>query len=201
MQTRCLPDLSNTATFDRDRLIWCDGDSGVRNPEKPSLHPLTRLIPNRKRIALVAHDNQKEQLASWTLKHRTRLIEHELVHLVRTMKEFSVLDGVLIWPDAEISGLYRFGPQGKHLGGLSVPRGPPTWRITARRRQVLEHRGESRNTAALVRLLKAFARSSLTAVAKPRTQKTSASITAIQPSNRPGRKLRIARTSAGSSFN
>src|SRR5262249_27441360 len=111
MQTRCLADLSNTATFDRDRLIGCDGDSGVRNPEKPSLHPLTRLIPNRKRIALVAHDNRKEQLASWTLKHRTRLIEQELVHLVRTMKESlkesSVLDCVLIWPD--IHSWYFFG--------------------------------------------------------------------------------------------
>ena len=59
-------------------MTYCDGDSGMRNPEKPSLYPLTRLIPSRKRIALVAHDNRKEQLASWALKHRTRLIEHEL---------------------------------------------------------------------------------------------------------------------------
>ena len=78
MATHCLPNLSDTATFDRAGLIGCNGDSGVRNPEKPSLHPLTRLIPNRKRIALVADDNRKEPLASWALKHRARLIEHEL---------------------------------------------------------------------------------------------------------------------------
>jgi MGS-like domain len=78
MQTHCLPNLADTATFDRTGLIGSNEDSRVRNPEKPSPHPLTRLIPSRKRIALVAHDNRKEQLASWTLKHRTRLIEHEL---------------------------------------------------------------------------------------------------------------------------
>jgi hypothetical protein len=76
--------LSNTATFDRDRLIGCNGDSSVRNPEKPSRHPSTRLFPSRKRIALVAHDNRKEQLASWALRHRTRLIEHELYATSRT---------------------------------------------------------------------------------------------------------------------
>ena len=78
MQTHGLPNRSETATFDRGRLIGRNGDSGVRDPEKPLLHPLTRLAPRRKRIALVAHDNRKEQLASWALKHRTRLIEHEL---------------------------------------------------------------------------------------------------------------------------
>ena len=78
MQPDRLPNLADTATFDRTGLIGCNEDSRVRNPEKPSPHPLTRLIPSRKRIALVAHDNRKEQLASWTLKHRTRLIEHEL---------------------------------------------------------------------------------------------------------------------------
>jgi hypothetical protein len=36
MQTHCLPDLSDTATFDKARPIGCNGDSGVRNPEKPS---------------------------------------------------------------------------------------------------------------------------------------------------------------------
>jgi methylglyoxal synthase len=56
----------------------------VRNPEKPSRQPSTRLFPSRKRIALVAHDNRKEQLASWALKHRTRLIEHELYATSRT---------------------------------------------------------------------------------------------------------------------
>jgi len=78
MQTHGLPNRSETATSDRGRLIGCNGDSGVRDPEKPLLHPLTRLIPRRKRIALIAHDNRKEQLASWAVRHRTRLIEHEL---------------------------------------------------------------------------------------------------------------------------
>ena len=78
MQTHGLPNFSDTATFDGARLSGSNGASGVRDPEKSSLHPLTRPIPSRKRIALAAHDNRKEQLASWTLKHRTRLIQHEL---------------------------------------------------------------------------------------------------------------------------
>ena len=78
METHCLPNPSDTAAFDRARLSGSNGASGVRDPEKSSLHPLTRPIPSRKRIALAAHDNRKEQLASWTLKHRTRLIQHEL---------------------------------------------------------------------------------------------------------------------------
>ena len=39
---------------------------------------------SRKRIALGAHDNRKEQLVSWASKHRTRLIEHELYATSRT---------------------------------------------------------------------------------------------------------------------
>jgi methylglyoxal synthase len=78
MQTHCLPNLSDTVSFERGRLIGCNGDSGGRSPEKSSLRPLTPHVPSRKRIALVADDNRKEQLASWALKHRTRLIEHEL---------------------------------------------------------------------------------------------------------------------------
>ena len=78
MQTQCLLNLSDKAVVDKARLFGGNGDSGVRNAEIPSLHPSTRLIPSRKRIALVAHDNQKEKMASWALKHRTRLIEHEL---------------------------------------------------------------------------------------------------------------------------
>jgi methylglyoxal synthase len=79
MQTHCLLNLS-----DKARLIGCNGDSGVRNAEKPSLHPSTRLIPSRKRIALVAHDKRKEKMACWALKHRTRLIEHELYATAHT---------------------------------------------------------------------------------------------------------------------
>src|SRR5271169_5693343 len=78
MQTQCFLNLSDKAFVDKARLIGGNGDSSVRNAEKPSLNPSTRLIPSRKRIALVAHDNQKEKMASWALKHRTRLIEHEL---------------------------------------------------------------------------------------------------------------------------
>jgi methylglyoxal synthase len=50
----------------------------THHPEKPFPHPPAQLIPSRKRIALVAHDNRKEELASWALRHRMRLIEHEL---------------------------------------------------------------------------------------------------------------------------
>ena len=78
MQTHCLANRSDTATFEKARLVGCNGDSGARNPEKPSPDPSNRLIPSPKRIALVAHDNRKKQLASWALKHRRRLIEHEL---------------------------------------------------------------------------------------------------------------------------
>jgi methylglyoxal synthase len=38
----------------------------------------TCFIRSRKRIALVAHDNQKERMARWALKQKTRLLEHEL---------------------------------------------------------------------------------------------------------------------------
>ena len=84
MQTHCLLNLSDKATADKARLIGGNGDSGVRNAEKPSLHPSTRLMPTRKRIALVAHDNQKDKMAGWALKHRTRLIEHELYATAHT---------------------------------------------------------------------------------------------------------------------
>jgi methylglyoxal synthase len=78
MQKHGLSNRSDTATFDRGRLTGCKGDPGAHNPERPLLHPLTGLIPSRKRIALVAHDNRKERLACWALKHRSRLIDHEL---------------------------------------------------------------------------------------------------------------------------
>jgi methylglyoxal synthase len=50
----------------------------VLNAESQFLVPVTCPIPNRKRIALVAHDNRKEELALWAIKQGTRLIEHEL---------------------------------------------------------------------------------------------------------------------------
>jgi methylglyoxal synthase len=84
MQTQCLLNLSDKAIVDKARLIGGNGDSSVRNAEKPSLHPSTRLIPSRKRIALVAHDKRKEKMACWALKHRKRLIEHELYATAHT---------------------------------------------------------------------------------------------------------------------
>jgi methylglyoxal synthase len=50
----------------------------VLDAESQFLVPATYPIPTRKRIALVAHDNRKEELALWAIKQRTRLVEHEL---------------------------------------------------------------------------------------------------------------------------
>ena len=38
-----------------------------------------RTIAARKRIALVAHDHRKAQLAAWALKHKDELVKHELM--------------------------------------------------------------------------------------------------------------------------
>ncbi len=38
----------------------------------------TRQLPQRKRIALVAHDHKKDDLIDWALYNRKLLIEHEL---------------------------------------------------------------------------------------------------------------------------
>ena len=51
---------------------------GQRLPLSPCLNT------SRKRIALVAHDNQKEKLAHWASKQRARLIEHELYATAHT---------------------------------------------------------------------------------------------------------------------
>jgi methylglyoxal synthase len=48
------------------------------------LRPHYDFIPSRKRIALVAHDKRKEKMACWALKHRKRLIEHELYATAHT---------------------------------------------------------------------------------------------------------------------
>lgn len=39
---------------------------------------VSRSLPARKRIALVAHDNQKDELIAWVEAHRDRLARHEL---------------------------------------------------------------------------------------------------------------------------
>jgi len=51
---------------------------GVQNPLKLPVRMATRLLRMRKRIALVAHDNCKGKLGRWALKHKARLIRHEL---------------------------------------------------------------------------------------------------------------------------
>lgn len=38
----------------------------------------TRLLPKRKRIALVAHDHKKEDLLDWAVYNKTMLTQHEL---------------------------------------------------------------------------------------------------------------------------
>lgn len=35
-------------------------------------------VPVKKSIALVAHDNKKDELVGWTLRHRDQLADHEL---------------------------------------------------------------------------------------------------------------------------
>lgn len=37
-----------------------------------------RVLPNRKRIAMVAHDNKKQELAAWSEKNKVILARHEL---------------------------------------------------------------------------------------------------------------------------
>jgi methylglyoxal synthase len=36
------------------------------------------ILPKRKRIALIAHDNKKKELLDWAVSHRDKLVEHEL---------------------------------------------------------------------------------------------------------------------------
>ena len=59
-------------------------DSGLRIAERQRLPPSASLTTNRKRIALVAHDNQKEKLARWASRQRARLIEQELYATAHT---------------------------------------------------------------------------------------------------------------------
>jgi methylglyoxal synthase len=84
MQKRRFLNPSDQATIDSAGPIECNGDCGVRNVKKPSPHPSKRVISSRKRIALVAHDNRKEEMARWALKHRAGLIKHELYATAQT---------------------------------------------------------------------------------------------------------------------
>ena len=78
MQTRFRVSLADEATVDTGRLIGCNGHANVPDAERQFLVPPMCPIPNRKRIALVAHDNRKEELALWARKQRARLVEHDL---------------------------------------------------------------------------------------------------------------------------
>jgi len=53
-------------------------DSDLRTTEWLRVSSSSCLITSRKRIALVAHDNQKEKLACWASRQRARLVKHEL---------------------------------------------------------------------------------------------------------------------------
>ena len=59
-------------------------DFNLRTAKGQFVPPSTCLITSRKRIALVAHDNQKEKLAGWASRQRARLIEHELYATAHT---------------------------------------------------------------------------------------------------------------------
>ena len=78
MPARTRVSLADEATVDTGRLIGGNGHANVPDAERQFLVPPIFPIANRKRIALVAHDNRKEELALWARKHKTRLIEHDL---------------------------------------------------------------------------------------------------------------------------
>ena len=84
MQARSRVSLADEATVDTGRLTGCNGHANVPDAERQFLVSPMCPIPNRKRIALVAHDNRKEALAFWALKQRARLIEHELYATAHT---------------------------------------------------------------------------------------------------------------------
>jgi hypothetical protein len=53
--------------------------------------------PSRKRMALVAHDKRKEKMAGWALKHRKRLIEHELYATAHTADIIAEVLNAPVW--------------------------------------------------------------------------------------------------------
>ena len=59
-------------------------DSNLRTREREYVPASTCLTTSRKRIALIAHDNQKEKLAGWASRQRARLIEHDLYATAHT---------------------------------------------------------------------------------------------------------------------
>jgi methylglyoxal synthase len=67
--------VSNARRYPYSNLLAAEGERVPRS---------NCLITNRKRIALVAHDKQKERLADWASRQRVRLIEHELYATAHT---------------------------------------------------------------------------------------------------------------------
>ena len=59
-------------------------DSDLVTAEGQRIPLSAYLTTCRKRIALVAHDSQKEKLARWALRQRVRLIEHQLYATAHT---------------------------------------------------------------------------------------------------------------------
>jgi methylglyoxal synthase len=59
-------------------------DSNLRTAEGRYRPPSTGINASRRRIALVAHDSQKQKLASWAARERARLIEHDLYATAHT---------------------------------------------------------------------------------------------------------------------
>jgi methylglyoxal synthase len=59
-------------------------DSNLRRAEGGYPPASTCLSANRKKIALVAHDSQKEKLAGWASRERARLMEHDLYATAHT---------------------------------------------------------------------------------------------------------------------
>jgi methylglyoxal synthase len=59
-------------------------DSDLCTAEEQYVPPSTCITTSRKRIALIAHDNQKEKLAGWAARQKARLIEHDLYATAHT---------------------------------------------------------------------------------------------------------------------
>jgi methylglyoxal synthase len=71
-------------TSRRPLSVACNGQTNVRTAKRQFPNPSTSLISSRKRIALIAHDSRKRNMASWALKQRAQLIEHELYATAHT---------------------------------------------------------------------------------------------------------------------
>lgn len=71
-----------------------------------------RIIPQRKRIALVAHDNKKQDLLEWAAWNRSLLAEHELYATGTTGKLLEEILGTAVHK-------YQSGPLGgdQQIGG------------------------------------------------------------------------------------